>query len=667
MKRSFTTIALLLMAAIALAAPKTYVVSSPDGRLSAAVEVGERISYSVSDAGTLMIAPSEISMTLADGTVYGGASKVQKVVRRSVSREVTPVVYKKSSVQDRFEEMTLRFKTFDLVFRAYDEGVAYRFVSKSRTPFRVASEKAEFAFPSDWNAYIPYSNASDTSTLDSQLSCSFENTYSIQALSSWDKGRLAFMPVLVEADGGRKVCITEADLRHYPGMFLYNPAGGTSLEGYLAKHPDEIVQGGHNMLQGLVQTRKDYLAEAQPGAQFPWRVIIVSEEDKDLTDSDIVYNLASEADSSVDWSWVRPGKVAWDWWNDWNISGVDFVSGINNDTYKYYIDFASANGIEYVILDEGWSVNLAADLTKVVPEIDLRMLSEYAASRNVGLILWAGYLAFNKDIEGLCKLYSEMGFKGFKIDFMDRDDQMIVDFYEEVCATAAKYHMMVDFHGAYKPTGLHRTYPNLINYEGVHGLEQVKWGTDIDQVTYDVTIPFIRMVAGQFDYTQGAMRNATRSNYFACNDEPMSQGTRCHQLAEYVVFESPLNMLCDTPTAYMAEPVCTEFIAGIPTVWDETVAIDGKVGEFAAIARRKGDTWYVGVLGNWNPQRFTLDLGFLGDGEFDAVVYQDGANAHRKASDFAVKSFHLDSACRSLEARLSSGGGWVAKIVPSKD
>lgn len=666
MIKSTMTAVLLLTATIVAAAPKSYVTSSPDGRLVATVYVGESITYSVEDSGEQMIAPSEISMTLSDGTVYGGAARLQKVTRRSVDRTVTPVVYKKSSVRDCFNEMTLQFKSFDLVFRAYDEGVAYRFASKSKTPFHVASEEAEFTFPKDWKAYIPYSNASDTSTLESQTFCSFENTYSVRPLSAWDKGRLAFMPVLVEADGGRKVCITEADLRHYPGMFLHNPDGSTTLKGYQAKYPDKIVQGGHNMLQGLVQTRHDYIASAEPGAVFPWRVIIVSEEDKDLTNSDIVYNLATEADGSADWSWVRPGKVAWDWWNDWNISGVDFESGINNDTYKYYIDFASANGIEYVILDEGWSVNLAADLTQVVPEIDLGMLSEYAASKNVGLILWAGYWALNKDIEGLCKLYSGMGFKGFKIDFMDRDDQMIVDFYEKVCATAAKYHLMVDFHGAYKPTGLHRTYPNLINYEGVHGLEQVKWGVGIDEVTYDVTIPFIRMVAGQFDYTQGAMRNATRANYRALNSEPMSQGTRCHQLAEYVIFESPLNMLCDTPTAYMAEPVCTEFIASVPTVWDETVAVSGAVGEYVSIARRSGDVWYLGALGNWDPRDMALDLGFLGEGGYDVVVYQDGVNAHKKASDFAVKHLTLAPGQRTIDAHLAPGGGWVAVLTPAE-
>ena len=354
---------------------------------------------------------------------------------------------------------------------------------------------------------------------------------------------------------------------------------------------------------------------------------------------------------------VKPGKVAWDWWNDWNISGVDFKSGVNNDTYKHYIDFASEHGIEYVILDEGWAVNRQADLMQVVPEIDLPMLCAYAAQKNVGLILWAGYWAFNRDMEGVCKHYSAMGIKGWKIDFMDRDDDEMVRFYEKAAATAAKYHLLVDFHGAFKPAGLQRTYPNVLNFEGIHGLEQMKWSSpEVDQVTYDVTVPFTRLVAGPADYTQGAMRNATRSNYYPCNSEPMSQGTRCHQLAEYLVFDAPLTMLCDSPSNYRKEEECASFIASIPTVWDETIALEGKIAEYVVIARRKGSKWYVGALGNWDERDLVINLSRLGIGAKQGEVYVDGVNADKKAQDYRHETVSLNGIWK---VHLAPGGGAV--------
>ena len=300
----------------------------------------------------------------------------------------------------------------------------------------------------------------------------------------------------------------------------------------------------------------------------------MTNNDATLAANDMVYRLASPS-RVEDTSWIAPGKVAWEWWNHWGINGVDFVTGVNNPTYKAYIDFASKNGIEYVILDEGWAVKYANDLLQVVPEIDLPELVEYASKRGVGLILWAGYNAFNRDIEGICAHYSKMGIKGFKIDFMDRDDQAMVDFHYRVAEATARHKMLVDFHGTYKPTGINRTYPNIINFEGVFGLEQMKWSpTSVNHVEYDVTMPFIRMLAGPIDYTQGAMRNASKRNYRPVSHEAMSQGTRCHQLAEYVVFFSPLSMLCDSPSQYEREPECLRYIAKIPTTWDETVVLD---------------------------------------------------------------------------------------------
>ena len=659
-RKIFVAVFLFVTAFVAQAAPKAFSLSSPDGKLNVSVEVGQTVVYSLSHGGTAILSPSEISMTLSGGIIYGENSRFIGKKERSINESINASFYKKDIVSDNFNELTLRFKGFNIVFRAYNDGMAYRFVSLSEKPFAVIDEKAEFAFPEDQKAYVPYVRKSKS--FDAQFFNSFENTYEHIALSEWDRERLAFLPLVVEAADGKKVCITESDLLNYPGMYLYNGNAGNTLSGVYAKYPDQVKQGGHNMLQMLVESRKDCIAEFERGESFPWRIVIVSENDAQLADNDMVYRLAKPAAEDSDYSWVRPGKVAWDWWNDWNLYGVDFEAGINNETYKYYIDFASSHGIEYVILDEGWAVNKKADLMQVVPEIDLEELVSYASDRNVGLILWAGYWAFDRDMENVCRHYSEMGIKGFKVDFMDRDDQVMVDFHHRAAKMAAKYHLMLDFHGTYKPAGLNRTYPNVINYEGVFGLEQMKWNASVDQVTYDVTIPFIRMVAGPFDYTQGAMRNATKNNFRAVNSEGMSQGTRCRQLAEYVVFESPLNMLCDSPSNYMAEKECTEFIASVPTVWDETRALDGKIADYVAIARRSGDTWYVGAMTDWTARNMELDFSFLGEGEFVMEIYRDGANAHRAAKDY-VKEIVPVPASGKVNIHMASGGGFAARIV----
>lgn len=662
MKKLMTIFVAALTAVSAFAAPKTYDLTSPGGKIKVTVESGEGLTYTLTHGGDLLVDKSEINMLLKDGTIYGGVQKAPKVTRRSVNQTLPAITYKKSQVVDNFNEMTLKYKEYSVVFRAYDEGMAYRFVSHAKAPFFVESECAEFNFAEDWNMWIPYVDQNND-TLESQYMNSFEGPYAYHKVSEYKKDSLSFTPMMVDGPKGKKIVVAEADLMNYPGMYLYNYEGGSKLSGRYAPVPKTLKQGGHNMLQMEVVEYEDYIAKCDGACTFPWRIITVSENDAQMADNDMVWKLSTPADPAADWSWVKPGKVAWDWWNGWNLYGVDFRAGINNDTYKYYIDFASRNGIEYVIMDEGWAVNLQADLFQVIPEIDLQMLVDYAAERNVGIILWAGYWAFDRDLEKACKYFSEMGVKGFKVDFMDRDDQVMVDFHRRAAEMCAKYHMMVDFHGTYKPTGLHRTYPNVVNYEGVNGLEQMKWCSldEFDQVTYDVQIPFIRMVAGPFDYTQGAMRNATYDNHRAVDSEAMSQGTRCRQLAEFMVFDAPFSMLCDSPSNYMAEPECTEFIAGIPTVWDETKPLDGKVGEYVVMARRSGDEWYVGALTNWDERDLAIDLSFLPAGNYTIEYYKDGINADRAARDY--KKVVEDFTPGKINVHMAPGGGYAAKIT----
>lgn len=635
---------------------------SPDGKITANVNLKEQLSYAVYHDGDQVIAWSPISMHLSNGEAFGIDAKLKSLKTNSVDKTIASPIYKRAEVQDHYNELVLDFKgNYSVTFRAYNDGVAYRFSSAKRKDYTVAREEVTFNFSKDFPAIVSYVKGKEKRSIEQQFNSSFENTYTHTPLSGLIPNRLALLPVVIEVGNGKKVAITEADLEDYPGLYLINESGENTLTGVLPAYPKKVQQGGHNQLQLLVKEREDYIAKAKGTRQFPWRAMIISTSDKQLADNDMVYKLAAPSRIRDD-SWIKPGKVAWDWWNAWNIHGVDFEAGVNNDTYKYYIDFASSHDIRYVILDEGWAVNLQADLMQVVPEIDLEELIAYAKERNVDIILWAGFYAFDRDMENVAKHYASMGVKGFKVDFMDRDDQQAVDFFYRVAEMGAKYKLLIDFHGAYKPTGLQRTYPNVINFEGVHGLEQMKWaGPEVDQVTYDVTMPFIRMLAGPVDYTQGAMRNASKENYRPIFEEPMSQGTRTRQLAQYVVYESPLNMLADNPTIYMKEKESTQFIAAVPEVWDETRALDGKIAEYIAIARRKGDQWYVAALTNWDAREMELDLSFLGEGSLKAEVFRDGVNAHRVGSDYKRQIIDLPPN-RKIKFNMAPGGGYVARI-----
>ncbi len=667
MRKPSKSVALFVCMALPLCvtAQETLNLTDPAGEMRVEIKIDETdVSYSVIHGLDTILENSPVSMTLTDGRQFGVSPRLQKTRRNTVDKTIHPPVYHKKEIRDNYNELVLDFKGgYSLVFRAYGEGVAYRFVSRLDKPFLVESEQAVFNFPYDPKVWVASPKGRMNEGKPDPFYSSFQNTYLHTGLSEWNEGQLAFLPVLAEGPGGKKICITEADLMNYPGMYLTNPLAGSSLKGIFPAYPKE-VQPEVRGLKGVVKAREPYIAKADGKTEFPWRVIIISEDDIRLLDNDMVYKLATPARFD-DFSWIRPGKVAWEWWNDWSVYNVDFRAGINNDTYKHYIDFASEHGVEYVILDEGWAVPGEADLFRVIPEIDLEELVSYAARKNVGIILWAGYGAFDKDMDHICQHYAGMGIKGFKIDFMDRDDQYMVEFNRRAAEAGAKYKLLIDLHGTHKPTGLQRTYPNTINFEGVHGLEELKWALPgTDQVMYDVTMPFIRMVAGPVDYTQGAMNNVVMDNFNAVYTEPMSQGTRCRQLAEYVIFFSPLNMLCDAPTNYIKEPECTEFIASVPTVWDETLPLAGEVSKYVTIARRKDDVWYIGSLTDWEARDLEIDLSFLAPGKYTAEVFRDGINADKIAKDYKKEVLNV-VAGEKFRYRMASGGGLVMKIWTS--
>ena len=644
---------ILLVASIPSMAGKQYEIASPDGQLKAEIKVENGLSYSVAFDGREVISESSLSMSFADGMEWGKKPRVTKFSKKSVDTNVPSPFYRAESIADRYNVARLDFKGgWGVEFRAYDDGIAYRFIYNGKSPLTVASEEVTYNFPLDATAYVPYAKGRK----DDPYFNSFENEYAKVKLSEVDRDKLVFLPMVVDLGDNVKVTITESDLERFPGLYMKG-TGTTSLKGCHAAYPKKSLQGGHNNLQMVVQEREDYIAKSDGSRTFPWRVAIVTGNDKDLAATNLSYLLASPS-RIKDTDWIKPGKVAWDWWNCWNITGVDFKAGVNNATYKKYIDFAAENDIEYVILDEGWAVNKKADLMQVVPEIDLEELIKYASDRNVGIVLWAGYHAFDRDMEEVCRHYSDMGVKGFKVDFMDRDDQEVVDFVHRAAETCGRYNLFLDLHGMYKPAGLNRTYPHVLNFEGVNGLEQMKWSTiDLDQVKYEVMIPFIRQVAGPMDYTPGAMNNGTKHTYHADYYQPMSQGTRCRQLALFIVYDSPFTMLSDTPVNYDREPECRDFIAAIPTVWDETVVLDGKMGDYILTARRKGDVWYVAGLTDWTPRELTVDLSFLGSGKHEAVLFKDGVNASHNANDFKKETLSVENTT-PLNVSLAPGGGF---------
>lgn len=630
---------------------KDYEVKSPEGDLKIKVSVDKDIQYSVFLNEKEIIAPSTISMTLDDGAVLGENPTVKKVKERAVSDVITPVVRRKyKTITDEFNELTIEFKgKYSLVLRAYKEGVAYRWVTGKKGEFKVQSEQATFNFVKDYSIWFPE---------EQKVFSHQERRYIYLKLSEITSDRFCSTGTLVDLDDGVKVYISESDLVEYPGMFLKGSADSDyGLVGKYAGYPLEVKV--RNDRDVPVTKHADYLAKVEGPRAFPWRVMIVTSDDAQLVETEMIYQLATPLKLD-DVSWIKPGMVAWDWWNALNIYGVDFESGVNNDTYKYYIDFASKYGLDYIILDEGW-YNLK-DVLSVVDDIDMPELVAYGKAKNVGLILWVTWKALDDKMDEALEQFADWGVKGIKVDFMERDDQWMVNYYHELAKKAAEKHLLVDFHGAYKPTGLRRAYPNVISREGVKGAENNKWSKRDITPEHNVTLPFIRMVAGPMDYTPGAMVNATKRNFRVIWDEPMSMGTRCHQLAMYVVYESPLQMLCDNPSNYYAEPDAMKFLSVVPTVWDDTKVLKAKVGEYIAIARQSGDNWYVGAMTNWDERAMELNFDFLPEGDYEITIWQDGVNANRKGSDYKMLSKEIKKG-DVLNVKLASGGGWAAVIT----
>lgn len=631
----------------AVSMAKEYEVASPDKDLHLKINVGEKITYSLVDKSRVLVEPSPISLTLSQNRILGANPQVKQVKQRSVDEKVIPPVRIKSAeIPDRFNEMSIEFEGgFSLIFRAYNEGVAYRFVTDIDGEITVVTEEVTFNFGRDQAIYFPQEDSFQSHS---------EREFKYLRLRGISDAMFCSLPALVDVKDGPKVLITEADLEDYPGLYLR----GSSNESLYGKFPAyALAEEAKNDRDVPVTKRADFIAKTEGRRTFPWRVLIVAEKDGDLIENQMVYLLAKPSQLE-DTSWIKPGKVAWDWWNANNLYGVDFKAGINTQTYKYYIDFAAKYGLEYIILDEGWYV--LGDLTKVSEGMDMEELFRYAKSKNVGIIPWVIWKTLNDQLDVAMDQFERWGAKGLKVDFMQRDDQWMVNYFEKIAKETAKRHMLVDFHGSFKPTGLRRTYPNVITREGVRGLEHSKWSKDANP-EHNVTIPFTRMVAGPMDYTPGAMNNAQEKDFQFIFNRPMSMGTRCHQLAMYVVYESPLQMLADSPSNYLREPECMEFLARVPTVWDQTKVLDARVADYVLVARKNGSSWYVGAMTDWTPRELTVDFSFLDPGRHSIVIYRDGINADRYGNDYKKETAEV-SAGDKMKIKLAPGGGWAAVI-----
>lgn len=645
-----TAIACSTMLGYGIAADaKDYLVTSPDKTLQINVNTDHDLTWSISKGNVKMLQPSAIAVTTDKTTIGKGVGKAKGKVtsQRSGHRS--------------YSRLMLSAQGYDIEFRVYNDAAAYR-ICPRKTIGRVMAETSEYRFADDYQAFVPYVNDCRGGE---RWSYSFESYYDETPLSRMCRDSLAITPLAVSLPEGKKAVVMEADVENYPGMYLVKGAEANSLQAMFPPYPLKEEVGGYNRLNLVPTERAAYIAENVD--KMPWRIVLVSDKDKQLLGNDIARELGPSPRIS-DTSWIEPGKVAWDWWNNRNITGVDFHAGINTDTYKYFIDFAKKNSLEDVIIDEGWSD--PEDLLTFTTEMDMPEIIRYAGEQGVGVILWSSWrnlVQHGADkMDEIMAHYSKMGVKGFKVDFFDRDDQKAINSVYEVAACAAKHHLMLDLHGM-RPFGVQLAYPNIVNFEGVKGLENSKWeprtatGPLHDQPRYDVTIPYLRMLPGPMDYTPGAMVNATRDQFFGNNDHPMSQGTRVHQMAMYTIFDAPLQMLADSPTKYMQNQECTDFICRIPTVFDETVALDGKIGEYVVMAKRKGTTWYVAAMNNWQERDITIDLSQLPSLHGNADIFADGMNADREATDYKHTKRTL-SPTDTLQIHLAPAGGWTAIV-----
>jgi alpha-glucosidase len=626
---------------------KNHNVFSPDKNIEVSISNDDKgVFYSVSLDKKILLKNCRAEMN-----INGSKTNNFKTSKRHIHEIVNATFYRQASFSIECNELTIPIQKGQyIIFRVYNDGIAYRFVTSYKEPIIINNETADFHFANDGLSYMAYPG-----NLKKTFETNFQNIYTVKPLSEQSHDAAAFLPVTVEQNNS-KITILESDLEAYPGMYLKESNG---LHGFFAPYPKTMYRSEKHCM-ACVENRENYIAKVNGSRFFPWRIIAITTSDTMMPTNNLVYSLASPS-RITDTSWIKPGKAVWDWWHNWNLKGIPFKAGINTNTYKYYINFAQKNGLQYIVIDEGWYNSKLGELMKPIPDIDLPELVKYGHERGIGIVLWTVYNVLDEYLEVACRKYSEMGIKGFKVDFLNRDDQTAVEMIYRIADTCAKYHLILDYHGIYKPTGMNRTYPNLLNVESVFGMEEMKWNKDnVDMPKYDVTFPYIRGMAGFVDYTPGAMHNATKKDFCPVYDNPMSMGTRCHQLATYVVFDSPFTMLADSPSNYKNNEDCVKLITSIPDVPDETRILKGEIGKYIVTARHKGKMWYIGGMTNWDSRDVTFTLPTDEHKEYEAILFSDGINAEKNAEDYTITNINCN--IKSQTIHLAPGGGFVIQI-----
>ena len=637
---------------------ETFKLSSPDGKLQAEVSDGAKLTLNISADGKKLLDNVEFAM-LTDKGDMGKNSTALSCDYSNHKGTIDTVWGIEKSVKDEYNQMVINFKKFKVVVRAFDDAVAYRFVSNLGDGKMIVNDETLNIPLSDSDKLIAH--------IEKGVQTSFEKPYTRLTFGELKKQNphSVSLPLIVDK-GSAKIALVESDVSNYPGLRV--AAGKNGAVSKISKYPKAFKVKVHNRFASEFE---DYIASTVASREFPWRAFIVARNDSDLADNQTVFKLAKPCAIS-DTSWIKPGSCVWEWWNNWNLQGVDFEAGINEQTYRYLIDFAAENSIPYVLFDAGWltgkdageMVETDEKLAEGKTFIDVKGLIDYAKSKDVKVILWVLAKSIEKYPQKAFDVMKGWGADGLKIDFTDRDDQTAMEFYENMARMAAERQMVIDMHGCAKPVGQFRTWPNLINFEGVLGGEVNKWSKAITP-SHNIDLVFTRMLMGPMDYTPGGLRNTAKGDFSPCYNFPEVQGTRAHQTAMYILYFAPLQMLCDSASEYLKSPEILKFMAETPTTWDETKVLEGKIGKYVVIARRSGEDWYIGGMCDWDGKEVDIDLSkiLLPDTEYKAEIISDGANAGRVGTDFKYCVKSLTSADK-LKLKMAPGGGFAVKLSP---
>ncbi len=647
---------LLLQTGARLFAADSLQIASPDKKISVGVQCSGKLSYSISYNGKRILLPSFIGIDIAGQSYFGDNVKLSRSNTNSVQQTITPVLAEKRNIiNDEYNELRIDFTApFSLYFRVYNDGVAYRLAGRLPGKVLIKNETAEFSFSPGTKILLPLLSNADRAD---RYQTSFEENYRFTTIDSLQANDLAFTPALTGSDGEVKVAITESDLFDYPGMFLAGTSGN-SVKAVFAPYPLQTAMSAGEFPQQLVTKRAEYIAHTNGTRNFPWRVLMIAGTDKELPANDLVYRLATPS-KIKDPSWIQGGKCTDEWIIGINLFNVPFKAGINTETYKYYIDFAKEFGLQRIMMDAGWSdyTNLFA----INPNINMDRLAAYAKAQGIRISMWTLCSTLDRQLDSALDQFNKWGVDFIMTDFMDRDDQPMVNFYERIASACADHHIMIMFHGAYPPKGFNRTWPNNITREGVLGSEYNIW-SDRATPEHDVTLPFTRMLAGPLDYEPGLFNNATKEQFRPIAKKVMSQGTRCHQLAMFVVYDNPMQVFSGNPSAAKQEPAYMHFLGNLPSTWDETKILDAKVSDFIITARKKGDDWYVAGMTDWTPRDIKVVLSFLPAGNYNAVLVADGVNAADYPADYSIQNFATSNNA-TINVKLAPGGGFVMKLT----